>query len=152
MLIKSLHCPMSRVADSHNLVLRFNDAPTIGYENDVGHKTNIRIVNSQVISKQEFNFLNNPLFRNVTILGWDPSNYTSSLEEWLLNPEYPLFTNFVKYRKTFQKSKMYLVDPRSVWRLWDFLQGHSFNRLRRNPPSSGFIGTCRKHVKICYRN
>lgn len=34
--------------DSHDIVMRFNHAPTAGYETDVGSKTTIRIVNSQV--------------------------------------------------------------------------------------------------------
>lgn len=34
--------------DSHDIVMRFNDAPTRGYETDVGHKTTIRVLNSQV--------------------------------------------------------------------------------------------------------
>ena len=37
--------------DSHDLVLRFNNAPTEQHERDVGRKTSIRIVNSQVIIK-----------------------------------------------------------------------------------------------------
>lgn len=37
--------------DSHDIVMRFNHAPTEGYQNDVGNKTSIRIVNSQVSEK-----------------------------------------------------------------------------------------------------
>lgn len=34
--------------DLHDIVLRFNHAPTKGHEQDVGSKTTIRVVNSQV--------------------------------------------------------------------------------------------------------
>lgn len=34
--------------DSHDIVMRFNHAPTEGYELDVGTKTTIRVLNSQV--------------------------------------------------------------------------------------------------------
>ena len=40
--------------DSHDYVIRFNNAPTASYEQDVGVKTSLRIVNSQVVGKPEF--------------------------------------------------------------------------------------------------
>jgi hypothetical protein len=65
----------------HDMVLRFNHAPTIGYEADVGTKTTLRIVNSQVASKPSFSFMTSPLYQNVILLAWDPSNYSSTLEQ-----------------------------------------------------------------------
>lgn len=126
--------------DSHDLILRFNHAPTKNYEDDVGSKTTIRILNSQVVSKPEFEFLHSDMYRNITLLAWDPSNYSSSLEEWVAAPQFDLFKNYFAFKKAHSKAKFFLVDPRSVWRLWDFLQSNSPSMLRRNPPSSGFLG------------
>ena len=48
--------------DSHDIVLRFNNAPTDRHEEDVGKKTSIRIVNSQVVAKPQFKFLEDKFY------------------------------------------------------------------------------------------
>lgn len=141
--------------------MRFNNAPTRGHEADVGSKTTIRVVNSQVsrlhgpsiqvsqrqsivlqvVTKPEFDFAHAPIFRNVTIAAWDPGRYNGTLEDWLTSADYDLFTNYEIYRRRYPKSRAFLIDPHSVWRLWQSLQMFAGNRaIRRNPPSSGFIG------------
>jgi hypothetical protein len=80
-IIIVLLVPLNLITDTHDMVLRFNHAPTTGYEVDVGTKTTLRIVNSQVVSKPSFNFMTSPLYQNVILLAWDPSNYSSTLEQ-----------------------------------------------------------------------
>lgn len=34
-----------------------------------------------------------------------------------------------------------IIDPRSIWRLWNALEDFTVqNDVRKNPPTSGFIG------------
>lgn len=127
--------------DSHDLVMRFNHAPTSTFETDVGEKTTIRIVNSQVVSKAEFDFLENPIFQNVSIAAWDPGRYNATLQDWLLSPDFDLFSNYMAFLAQQPKANVHLIDPRSLWKLWETLQDYYPDKnILRNPPSSGFIG------------
>ena len=49
-------------ADSHDFILRFNNAPTEGFEEDVGTLTSMRILNSQVVTKPQFAFPHSSYF------------------------------------------------------------------------------------------
>ncbi|XP_047035147.1 beta-galactoside alpha-2,6-sialyltransferase 2 [Helicoverpa zea] len=126
--------------DSHDMVLRFNNAPTENYTESVGSKTTFRVLNSQVVSKPEFNFLEDPLYRNISIIIWDPANYTATLDDWYHNPDYPLFPVYKRLLEQNPNADVHLLNPQVLWALWSVLQDTSPYRLRRNPPSSGFIG------------
>ncbi|XP_068629090.1 beta-galactoside alpha-2,6-sialyltransferase 2 [Battus philenor] len=126
--------------DSHDMVLRFNNAPTDNYTEDVGSKTTFRILNSQVVTKPEFNFLNDPLYKEVSILIWDPANYTATLDEWFHHSDFPLFPVYKRLLEIMPGADVHLLHPKVLWSLWTLLQDSSPYRLKRNPPSSGFIG------------
>ncbi|XP_049887298.1 beta-galactoside alpha-2,6-sialyltransferase 2 [Pectinophora gossypiella] len=126
--------------DSHDMVLRFNNAPTENYTEDVGYKTTFRVLNSQVVTKPEFHFLEDPLYKDTSLLIWDPANYSSTLEEWYNHPDFPLFPVYKKLLQDRTDADVHLLSPQVLWGLWSVLQDSSPYRLRRNPPSSGFIG------------
>ncbi|XP_078419748.1 beta-galactoside alpha-2,6-sialyltransferase 1-like [Cetorhinus maximus] len=126
--------------DAHDAVLRFNGAPTIGFESDVGRRTTIRIVNSQVISRQELKFHDNNLYRTGTLLVWDPAPYSANLTEWFKHPDYNFFENYKRYRKDNPNQLFYIINPKMQWQLWDILQENTAEDIQRNPPSSGMMG------------
>ena len=87
------------IADAHNFVLRFNNAPTSGFDKDVGTMTSLRIVNSQVVTKAKFRFPYSSMYDDAVnnslaipnsdalwagskrYLIWDPCNYGSTFEQ-----------------------------------------------------------------------
>lgn len=137
----SLHkANLGREIDSHDAVVRFNNAPTDDFDADVGSKTTFRFVNSQVVSKPEFGFFSSPLYRNVTLLAWDPSNYTVDLHEWFRHPDFDLFEPYFRFRRKFPDQSFYILHPQFTWDVWDYLQRNTAAPIVRHPPSSGFLG------------
>lgn len=93
-----------------------------------------------MVSKPEFNFLTNPLFKNITLAAWDPAPLNATLDDWLASPDFDLFTNYEKFMLWNPNADFHLIDPRSLWELWTILQEFAKVPIVENIPSSGFIG------------
>lgn len=68
-----------------------------------------------------------------------------SILQWYNHTDYPIFSQYQRYRRLHPQQPFYILHPRFEWQLWQRIQDNMAEPIQKNPPSSGLLGR-RKHI------
>ncbi|XP_078697646.1 beta-galactoside alpha-2,6-sialyltransferase 2-like [Branchiostoma floridae x Branchiostoma belcheri] len=100
--------------DSHDAVLRFNCAPTQGFEQFVGNRTDIRLINTQIPGqylKKDFWSKNSNMFKQETIVVRNMDSISVKGEKIdTKGDHFHVFDNLIKYGKMYPERDLHFIQ------------------------------------------
>lgn len=71
--------------------------------------------------------------------------------QWFNRTDYPIFTQYQRYRRLHPLQPFYILHPRFEWQIWQRIQDNMAEPIQKNPPSSGMLGMVFSHFLLCYK-
>lgn len=62
------------------------------------------------------------------------------LLQWYNRTDYPIFTQYQRYRRLHPQQPFYILHPHFEWQIWQRIQDNMAEPIQKNPPSSGLLG------------
>ncbi len=60
--------------------------------------------------------------------------------QWYNRTDYPIFTQYQRYRRLHPMQPFYILHPHFEWQVWQRIQDNMAEPIQKNPPSSGLLG------------